>query len=88
MATATKESTSTETEAESKQRQKSDYVVLQVLEGNIVPIGTAQALNDIQAIGEVASENGIEEGEFLAVPQRSWRVRAVSVRTRRSVQVK
>lgn len=86
MASATAEK---QTATEKKEpRQKSEYVVLQVIEGNIVPVGTASALNDLQAIGEVASENGIEEGEFLAVPQRSWRVRAVSVKTRRSVQVK
>ncbi len=83
MATAEKQKTDP-----AEPRTKTSYVVLQVADGQIIPIGTGEGLNDIQAIGEVAAAQGIEEGEFVAVPARSWRVRKVAVQTRRSVTVK
>ncbi len=85
---ATKTAEADAAQAEKEPRTKTTYIVLQVQGENVTPIGEGLGLNDVQAIGEVAGSLGIEEGDFVAVPARSWRVRSVSVQTKRSVSIR
>lgn len=75
-------------ESEATPRTKTRYIVLQVQGDSVAPIGEGEGLNDVQAIGEVAGALGLNEGEFVAVPARSWRVRSVSVQTRQTVSIR
>lgn len=87
-ATATEPKKGSATEDKAEPRQKTNYVVLQVTGDTVTQIGEGLGLNDVQAIGEVAGALGIEEGDFVAVPARSWRIRSVSVQTKRQVSIK
>lgn len=52
-----------------------------------VEVGTAEGLSDVKAIQAFVANQGINEGEFVAIPTRSFRPRKVAVENKPRVRI-
>ncbi len=81
---------------EAPARTKTQYIVLTHVQATEstneawAPVDGGNAFEgntDVEAIKAAAEKLGVDEGVFVAVPARSFKVRTIAVQTRKSVTI-